>query len=346
MRSFVDIDRTFSGQPRELGAILARIDTSRGQEQLFLDQRPELLKRLSENARIASITASNAIEGVVVGTDRAERIAAGARFRNRSEQEFAGYRDAVDGLMRSGAHEPLSVPFVLHLHRQMLAYSGGRGGYLKTDPNFIVSYESGEREIVFTPPPPEETEFLLSELLARYNDRKLEDRTHPLVLIGALVVDLLAIHPVADGNGRLARLITTHELLSQGYGVARYVSIEQRIFESKHTYYERLYQSQRGWHEGEHDIWPWTSYLAQVIAGAYDDFEQRVAAEGEPVGSKQDRVRRHILEQAPSEFRRRDIERALPEVSPATIRLVINELRDQDLIASTGGGPSSRWRRV
>ena len=191
---------------------------------------------------------------------------------------------------------------------------------------------------MFAPPPPEETEFLLTELFARYDDLKAE-AAHPLVLIAALVVDFLAIHPVADGNGRLARLVTTHELLSQGYGVARYVSIEQRIFDSKNTYYDRLYKSQRKWHEGEHDIWPWTSYLAQVVAGAYDDFEQRLAAEAEPIGSKQDRVRAYILEQAPPEFRRRDIERALPEVSPATIRLVINELRDRNLINVTGRRP-------
>jgi hypothetical protein len=57
-------------------------------------------------------------------------------------------------------------------------------------------------------------------------------------------------------------------------------------------------------------------------------------------------VRTYILEQAPPEFRRRDIERALPEVSPATIRLVINELRDRNLIASEGGGPAARWRRA
>jgi Fic family protein len=347
MRSFVDIDRTFSNQPRELGAILARVDTGRGQEQLFLDQRPALLERLSENARIASITASNAIEGVIVDSDRAERIAGGApKFRNRSEQEFAGYRDAVDGLMRAKTFEPLAVPFVLHLHRQVFAYSGGRGGYLKTDENLIVSYESGEREIVFAPPPPEETEFLLTELLARYNALKAEGQTHPLVLIAALIVDFLAIHPVADGNGRLARLLTTYELLSQGYGVARYVSIEQRIFDSKHTYYDRLYRSQRGWHAGEHDVWPWSMYLAQVVAGAYEDFELRVAAADEPEGSKQDRVRRYILEQAPAVFRRREIERAMPEVSPATIRLVINALRDSEEILAEGAGPSARWRRT
>lgn len=347
MQSFIDVDRTFGGQPRELGAVLARIDTGRGQEQLFLDQRPELLKRLSMNARIASITASNAIEGVVVESERAQKIAAGApRYRNRSEQEFAGYRDAIDGLMRSAENEPLTVPFVLHLHRQLFDYADGRGGYLKTEQNLIVSYESGSREVVFTPPSPERTEFLLTELLVRYEALKDEGRTHPLALIGALVVDFLAIHPVADGNGRLARLITTHELLAHGYGVVRYVSIEQRILESKNTYYDRLYRSQLGWHEGEHDIWPFTSYLAQVVAGAYEDFEQRVAAVSGEAASKQDRVRDHILNEAPQEFRRRDIERALPEVSPATIRLVINALRDSGEIVAQGGGPSARWRRL
>lgn len=347
MRSFVDIDRTFSNQPRELGVILARIDTGRGQEQLFLDQRPALLKRLSANARIASITASNAIEGVIVEGGRAERIADGApRFRNRSEQEFAGYRDAIDGLLRAGAPETLTVPFVLFLHRQMFAYSGGRGGHLKTDENLIVSYDSGEREIVLEPPPPEQTEFLLSELLARYGHMKTEHQAHPLVLIGALIIDFLAIHPVADGNGRLARLITTHELLSQGYGVARYVSVEQRIFASKNTYYDRLYRSQRHWHEAEHDIWPWTTYLARVVAGAYEDFERRVSAPDELHKNKQERVRRYILDQAPPVFRRREIERALPEVSPATIRLVINALRDSGEILPEGAGPSARWGRV
>lgn len=346
MRSFIDIDATFSDQPRELGAVLARIDTGRGRERLFEDQMPELLVRLSEHARIASITASNAIEGVVVGNERAERIAAGSdRYRNRNEREFAGYRDAIDALMRMREYEPLSVSLVLHLHRLLFAHNDGRGGHLKSDQNLIVSYENGHREVIFTPPAPQDTEFLLSELLARYNALKLDGSTHPLVLIGALVLDLLAIHPVADGNGRLARLITTHELLSQGYGVVRYVSLEQRIYESKNAYYASLYGSQREWHEARQNIWPWVTYLAQVLAGAYDDFERRVAGSAQTGGSKQDRVRHYILGQAPTEFRRRDIERAFPGISAATIRLVLNELRDKDLIRSQGAGPGARWHR-
>ena len=347
MRSFIDLDTTFAGQPRELGSVLARIDTGRGREELFADQVPEVLRQLSENARIASITASNAIEGVTVETERARKIAEGApRFRNRNEKEFAGYRDAIDGLMRLDRYEELSVPFVLHLHRQLFEHAGGRGGYLETDENFIVSYESGHREVVFEPPAPEDTEFLLREAIDRYNAAKRDEVGHPLVLVGALILDVLAIHPVGDGNGRLARLLTTCELLSQGYGVARYVSLEQRIYDSKNTYYSRLYESQQGWHSGEHTIWPWVSYLATILAGAYDDFESHVAAARSPVGSKQERVRRHILEEAPPEFRRRDLERALPGVSPATIRLVLNELRDAGKITVEGGGPGARWRRA
>lgn len=347
MQSFADLDRTLAGQPPEMGAVLARIDTGRGREQLFENQLPQVLRSLSENARIASITASNAIEGVIVGSERALKIAGGApRFRNRNEQEFAGYRDAIDSLMPLDSYQPLTLPFVLRLHRLLFQYAGGRGGYLKTDENFIVSYEHGYREVVFEPSKPNDTEFMLRELVDRYNAAKAADAGHPVVLIGALILDLLAIHPVADGNGRLARLLTTYELQAAGYGVARYVSLEQRIFESKNTYYQALYDSQQGWHTREHSIWPWVSYLVSVLAGAYEDFEQRVAVVSDATGSKQDRVRHYILEQAPLEFRRREIERALPGISNATIRLVLNELRDTGQIRADGSGPGARWRRL
>lgn len=347
MKSFVDIDKTFSGQPRELGPLLARIDTSRGREGLFQDQVPELLGQLAEDARIASITASNAIEGVVVEDERAEQLAEGSkRFRNRNEREFAGYRDATDELMRLDAYEAPTIPFVLHLHRLLFAHSGGRGGHLKTDQNLIVSYEEGHRRVVFEPTPPEQTELQLTELLVRHETAQADQAAHPLVLVSALILDFLAIHPVADGNGRLARLLTTYELLARGYGVARYVSVEQRIYESKHSYYAALYESQRNWHQGEHEIWPWVTYLIRILDSAYHDFEERVASARAQGGSKQERVREHILQHAGTTFRRRDVERALPGVSEATVRLVLAELRAEGRIASEGAGRASRWRRL
>jgi Fic family protein len=336
MKSFVDVNKTFAGQPRELGPLLARVDTGKGREGLYEDQLPALLHQLADDARVSSIAASNAIEGVIVEGSRAEKLADGSRrFRNRNEREFAGYRDAVDELMRLDAYEPLTVPYVLHLHRLLFAHSGGRGGHLKSDQNLIVSYEDGRRDVVFEPTSPEQTEFQLEGAAA-----------HPLVLTGALILDLLAIHPVADGNGRLARLLTTHELLAGDYRVARYVSIEKRIYESKNTYYASLYESQRQWHQGDHDIWPWITYLAGTLASAYEAFESRVASANSETGSKQERVREYILEHAPDSFRRREVARALPGVSEATIRLVLAELRGEGRIKSEGSGPGARWRKL
>lgn len=347
MRSFIDLDRTLTGQPRELGHALARIDAGSGREHEAMGRAPQLLRQLTEDARVASITASNAIEGVIVSSERAEGIAEGARrFRSRSEREFAGHRDATDAVIDGGLRESLTVPYVLHLHRLLFQHAGGHGGRLKTDQNLIVSFEGGVRRTIFTPPAPRETEFLLRELLVRYEDAMSDNGAHPLVLIGALVLDFLAIHPVADGNGRIARLLTMRELLRHGYGVPRYVSVEQRIYESKNSYYASLRESQRDWHQGNHDVWPWVSYLTMTLAGAYEDLEQRLALTVPLSGNKQDIVGGYVMNQAPARFRRREIERALPEVSRATIRLVLNRLREEGLIEAESAGPGAHWHRV
>jgi Fic family protein len=355
MRSFVDLGQTFGSQPIGLGPRLARLDVGRGREGMYRDQLPELLRALADETRVASITASSAIEGVTVDPSRIEGLAReGAeprRFRNRNEREFAGYRDAMDEIMRAATLEPISVPYILHLHRQLFRYTEGGGGRLKTAQNLIVSYEHGHREVLFTPPSPKETPFLLTELVDRYRSASETQAAHPILLIAGFVLDFLAIHPVADGNGRLARLLTTHRLLDHGYGVARYVSIEQRMFDSKNAYYAALDESQRRWHEGTHDVWPWTEYLVGILEDAYDDFESRVAARRSLAGlSKQERVREYVLHQAPVVFRLRDVRSALPGVSDPTIRLVLNELRREGLVgideAAGGSGPKAAWRRT
>ena len=353
MRSFVDLDQTFGSQPVRLGALLARLDVGRGREGLYRDQLPQLLDALAETTRVQSITASSAIEGVIVDVARISGLAAeGAepgRFRNRNEREFAGYRDAMDEISRSTRLEALSTPYILHLHRLLFGHTDGGGGRLKTDQNLIASYAKGHREILFTPPSPRETEFLLPELFERYQLAVHARAAHPILLIGALVLDFLAIHPVADGNGRLARLVTTHVLLQAGYEVSRYVSVEKRMLETKDAYYDALYASQRRWHDGTHDVWPWIEYLVGVLTDAYDAFESRIAAQRTlATGSKQVQVRRYVLEHAPRRFRVRDVRAALPGVSDQTIRLVLGQLRREGLIEVDPDDPSgihAAWLR-
>jgi Fic family protein len=353
MRSFVDLERTFGGQPPRLGVELARLDVGRGREGLYRDQLPELLVALATETRVASITASSAIEGITVLPERLDGLVAPSavrRFRNRNEREFAGYRDAIDEIMRAQHLESVSLPYILHLHRQLFRHTdGGGGGQLKTEENLIVSYEHGYREVLFSPPPPAQTEFHLRSLVESYAEAEATGAAHPVLLVGAFVLDFLAIHPVADGNGRLARLLTTHLLFRAGYGVSRYASVEQRMFDTKNAYYAALQESQRGWHDAQHTIWPWIRYLVGTLADAYDDFESRMTARRSLVGlSKQERVREHVMHHAQRTFRVRDIRAALPGVSDPTIRLVLRRLRQEGMIGLIGetGGPDSAWTRL
>ena len=337
----------YDRQPARIGVLLQRIDVGRGREELNRDQAPQLLRSLAENARIESIRASTAIEGIDVPPDRAARLASPdePRFRNRNEREFAGYRDAIDYVVALDRRDPPTVPFALHLHREIYRHTDGRGGYMKEEDNQITRRaDNGQREIVFRPVSHRETPFYVSELMNRYETAGRDQVAHPLVLLAAFILDFLAIHPVLDGNGRVARLLTAYELLRLDYGVVRHISIEQRVLESKNSYYASLERSQRNWHEGRHSIWHWTEYLLEVISEAYEDFEERIASAG-TASTKQARVREHVLDRGPSEFRFRDLKAALPDVSDPTLRLVLNELRDEGLIHASGRGPSSRWIR-
>ncbi len=349
MRSFLDIPPVAT-IPVEAAGILARIDQARGREDLHRMQAPQVLERLAAHARFESITASNAIEDVIVDDDRALaliRAPEGTSYADRTEREFAGYRDASDYLM-SKQTEQLSVPLVLHLHRLLMRHTGDpAAGAFKASDNIIGHrHADGRVTKIFTPVAAgEPTEWHMTELVARYEAAVADGRTPPVALVTLLVLDLLAIHPFQDGNGRIARLVTTCELLRHGYGVVRYASLEQRIYESKNSYYEALRASQRGWHESQHDVWPWTLYLLRIVDDAYADFEARVVAARELTGkTKVEQVRHYVLEQAREEFRFVDIVAALPDISQATIRKALNALAREGAVEASRGR-SATWRR-
>jgi len=347
--SFTDPERTFGGMPADIGVLLRQVDVASGRQELYEDQLPELLRGLAEQTRVESIRASNAIEGVEVDPDRAEKLAQAERprLRNRNEKEFAGYADAIDALMRDDALQPITAARLLIFHSQIFKHTRARGGYLKTEDNVIAGRDQhGRRYVIFEPPPWQQTEGLLLSLCGSYEYALDNEVAHPLVLLAAFILDLLAIHPVADGNGRVSRLATTQELLRLGYGVARYVSVEQRIYESKNGYYQALEESQRDWHEAEHTIWPWTRYFIGVLGEAYADFEARVAgARGEAKMNKQDRIRHWIENAAADEFRISDIRKAVPGVSDPTIRIVLGAMREEDLLAMEGTGAGAHWTK-
>ena len=347
LRSFADLDALIGLVPAQVVTELRAIDFGRGSEGLYRDQMPGLLTELADRARVQSITASSAIEGVIVPDgDRAQRIInrQAATLHNRSEQELAGYRDAQDYLVRED-WRPLNAGLILHLHRLLFAHTATPGGAFKTQDNLVVDRSpDGSTTVRFKPVSAASTPFAIDDLIKRYQNAVVAGEHHPVLLSGLFTLDLLVIHAFEDGYGRVARLLTNAVLSEHGYTVGRYVSLEQAIAGSADTYYQALLDSTHGWHEGVADPWPWLGYFTSVIAGAYAVFADRAVAARAP-GTKQQRVRQHILRQAPVTFRLADIRTALPGVSDQTIRLVLEQLRGEAKVQSDGTGRSATWTR-
>jgi len=347
MRSYADLDAMIGSVPGPVVARLAGIDAGRGSESLYTHQLPGLLEDLAELARVESVVASSAIEGVIVEPGRAERIVRGAdqRLRARSEQELAGYRDALDYLFLD---EPsnLDLGLVLHLHRLLFGRTSGGGGHLKTVDNLVVDREpDGATTVRFTPVSHVDTPFFLTELTARSRLATAARRHHPVLLTGLFALDFLTIHPFIDGNGRISRLLSTFQLVQAGYRVGRYVSLEKLVYDRRDEYYESLAASTTGWHEGGHDPWPWLSFFVDILACAYEDFAA-LAAEHRSGTTKQERVRNFVLNHAGGSFEIADIRRAVPGVSDPTMRLVLRELKERGLVVPNGVGRGARWTRV
>src|SRR5438046_6010832 len=83
--------------PIGTGWLLGECMEARGKQDLWLRQKPEVLEVLREQAIIQSAESSNRIEGVTVAADRLRLLVIGrAKPRDRSEEELAGYRAALD----------------------------------------------------------------------------------------------------------------------------------------------------------------------------------------------------------------------------------------------------------
>jgi Fic family protein len=166
----------------------------------------------------------------------------------------------------------------------------------------------------------------------------------PLIVIPLAILDFLCIHPFKDGNGRMSRLLTLLLLYHFGYEVGRFISLERIIEESKSTYYDALRDSSQGWHEGEHDPYPWMNYFWGVLLRAYREFEDRVGEIRTSKVSKTEQIRMAVERQV-GPFSISNIEHECPHISRDMIKLVLRDLRDEGRIVVQGRGRGAKWIR-
>ena len=331
----------------ELLGYIAAIYKEAGKQEFYLKQRPKELEKLVEIAKIQSTEASNAIEGIVTTNSRIKQLVEEKTTpRNRDEQEIAGYRDVLGIIHESFDAIPITQNYILQLHKILYSHMNNPvAGKTKAVQNYIsATYPDGHVETLFTPLAPYETPEALDRLCEEYNRVIGNAELEPLIAIPVFIHDFLCIHPFNDGNGRMSRLLTTLLLYRSGFYVGKYISLEAKIAQHKDLYYDALYASQQGWHEGKDDPVPFIKYLLGTIIAAYRDFEDRFALV-ETKRSALETVRLASMNKI-GKFNKQDIRELCPSLSISSVEGALRKLVESGELKREGNGKSTFYYRT
>jgi Fic family protein len=322
----------------------------RGKQDLFRVQSPQTLRTLKENAVIQSTESSNRIEGVEIHDQNRFMSLVNRQVEpmTRSEQEIAGYRDTLGTIHDSHVNIQFSANLVLQLHRDLFQYANEPGGKWKASDNEITeTFPDGSKHVRFIPVPSRQTADAMTTLHRLFREAsESADAIEPLIAIPAYVLDFLCIHPFRDGNGRMARLVSLLLLYQAGYDVGAYIGLERLVEDTKDGYYDALYRSSQGWHEGQHNLNPWLEYfLGVMLLGAYREFENRVGSVETARGAKAAMILAEV-KRLPMRFTISDVMARCPTVGIDYVRKILRVERDSGRLRSDGRGPDAAWIKI
>ena len=187
---------------------------------------------------------------------------AAARGDNR---EVLNYVRALEGAIDGLDALPISTRLIRDAHRVLLTgVARHRGasveaGELKRDQNWIGG--GGRIDTArFIPAPPADTPRALDTLMAFVNR---EERPAPLIDAALAHYQFEAIHPFADGNGRVGRMLITLMLIDNGTLPQPLLYMSPYLERHKDRYIDLMYAvSQRGaWED-------WIAFFLEAVTAS------------------------------------------------------------------------------
>jgi Fic family protein len=200
-----------------------------------------LIRPLQRNEALTS----SAMEGTFTTDENLLRAEAGIEDPgDDSTREVFNYQIALNDALNLLSELPISHRIVKQTHKDLLSgLSAARGaskrpGEYKNSQNWI-----GGRTIDvarFIPPPPRETQECMDEL-ERYINRENTGLPPPLVDLALVHYQFEAIHPFADGNGRVGRMLISLMAINSGLLDVPILYMSPELERHKDEYIDRMF---------------------------------------------------------------------------------------------------------
>lgn len=331
--------------PADMVNITATISAFNAISETRKNGNKSVYTELEKIARVQSVKASNAIEGIITTDARIHEIVNNSSAPlNHSEREIVGYKDALNEIHTSYKEMSLSEDMILHLHEVMTRVAEYESsGRFKSEDNLIMEIdEYGRRKVRFSPVSAADTGDAIEQLILAYLDARDNSKINKLLLTPCVILDFLCIHPFADGNGRISRLLSIFLLYKSGFDVAKYVSFEEQINNSKDFYYESLQDSSRDWHTNENSYFSFMKNFLSTLYKCYKEFDKRFSIVNGKRISKSDRIKQTVLNSI-LPISKAEICEFLPEVSPTTVESVLGKMVKNGSVRKLGQARATKY---
>ncbi|MFF3075432.1 Fic family protein [Kitasatospora sp. NPDC057936] len=223
-------------------SVLAEIDEMRDRLRLHLRTSRRWEGQLRRNLTARAIAGSNTIEGYAASLSDVEDIMVGEAPIDANDTvtaEIEGYRQAMTYIQRlaeAGDDFAYSKGLLNALHFMMQGHHLiKRPGWWRTGPVFATSAED-PTIAAYTAPDAEQVPALAGELVEWLNGGDLD--APGLVRASMAHLNLVAIHPWSDGNGRMSRALHTLVLAREGIMAPEFssIAVEQRGWPDRMLY--------------------------------------------------------------------------------------------------------------
>lgn len=264
-------------------------------------------------------------------------------------REVMNYLHALNhGLDVIEANRSITVDLLREMHHQLL--SGVRGdaadpGSIRTSQNFIGSTPYIE-DARYVPPPPDEVEELLSDLMEYLNR---DGQAHPLFRIGLAHYQFETIHPFLDGNGRLGRLLISLSLQRDGLLPEPYLYLSSYFNARRREYMDHLLAV------SQHGEWEaWLRFFLRGVQSQADEAHRRADLLVDLRETYQERYQqersKNILELALKLFEQPylDVNTAAQwlDVEYSTANRLVGRLEDEGVLEELTGRRRDRFYRA
>lgn len=241
---------------------------------------PYYEKQFRDEALIRTVHYGTHIEGNELNIDQAENVIMGKDVvaRERDIQEVINYRkvmryiEDIDKSKRVIESESIiNENLIKELHKltvKKILSAETIGNYRKKQ---VVVKNSYTGRVSFKPPLSVAIPFQIKDLIAFINSTSEQD-IHPVLKSGSVHYELVRIHPFLDGNGRVARALSTLILFLEGYDIRKFFSLEEYFDKEAERYYDALQSVEK--HDG--DLTRWLEYFTQGLSIELSKIKDRV----------------------------------------------------------------------